>query len=63
MPDPHLERIAKAREIAQQIVAVCDSYERTPSQVTLNHFLSNVERLADLAEDIEVSQTLKALDG
>jgi hypothetical protein len=63
MPDPNLERITKARDIAQQIIIVCDHYQRVPSQVTLNHFLSNVERLADLAEDIEVAQTLKALDG
>ena len=63
MQDPNLERIIRGRDIARKIVAVCDSYERTPGQVTLNHFLSNVERLADLAEDIEVAQTIKALDG
>lgn len=63
MQDPNLERIIAARDIAQKIVAVCDNYQRAPGQATLNHFLSNVERLADIAEDIEVTQTIKALDG
>jgi hypothetical protein len=63
MQETNIERMKAARETAQRIIALCDSYERTPNQVTLNHFLASVEKLADLAEDIEVSQTLKALDG
>lgn len=63
MPDLHAERMAAAREIAEKIVAVCAAYERAPSQTTINLFLQSVERLANLAEDIEVQQTLRALDG
>lgn len=63
MQDSNTERMMAARDTAEKIIALCDSYQRAPNQVTLNHFLASVERLADLAEDIEVSQTLKALDG
>ena len=63
MQDVNTERMMAACDTAQKIITLCDSYQRAPSQATLNHFLANVERLADLAEDIEVSQTLKALDG
>jgi hypothetical protein len=63
MLDTNTDRIVAARDTAQKIITLCDSYQRAPSQVILNHLLANVEKLADLAEDIEVIQTLKALDG
>jgi hypothetical protein len=63
MQESNSERMMAARAAAQKIITLCDSYQRAPNQVTLNHFLASVEKLADLAEDIEVHQTLKALDG
>jgi len=60
--DPYLERIQAAKVIAQKVVALCESYEEAPSQVIVNTLLTSVERLADLAEDIEVEQTNKILD-
>ena len=62
MQDPYLDRVTAAKEIAQQIVVLCESYEAAPSQIAINHLLASAERLADLAEDIDVQQTLKALD-
>ncbi len=62
MQNPYAERIATARGIAQTILALCDSYEHAPSPMTINRFLTCVEQLADLAEDIEVEQIIKALD-
>jgi|GEM_PF-5671710 len=62
MQDPYVERIQAAKDIAQKIVALCESYEKSPSQMTVNKFLVSVERLADIAEDIEVEQTVKLLD-
>lgn len=63
MHNPYAERMAAAREIVQMILALCDSYERNPSPMTINRFLTGVERLAELAEDIEAEQISKALDG
>jgi hypothetical protein len=63
MGNIYSERMAAAKEIALKIIDLCDSYERSPSQTAINRFLVSVERLADLAEDVEVEQTLKALDG
>jgi hypothetical protein len=57
------ESMKAAREIAQTIIGLCDTYEQKPNQTTMNLFLASVERLANLAEDVEVHQTLKALDG
>jgi hypothetical protein len=62
MPDAFLERILAAKEIAENIIDLCESYETSPNQTAINRFLVSVERLADLAEDIEVQQTLNALD-
>lgn len=60
--DPYLERMMAAREIARKIITLCNSYERSPSQMTINRFLISTERLVELAEDIEVEQTVKMLD-
>lgn len=60
--DRYIERMQAAKEIAQQIVKLCEAYERTASQTTVNKFVVSVERLADLAEDIEVDQTTQILD-
>jgi hypothetical protein len=60
--DPYLERLLAAKEIAASIITLCESYEKGPTQTAINRFLVSVERLADLAEDIEVMQTLRALD-
>ncbi len=62
MANAYQERMAAAKEIAQKIVVLCESYSKTPNPTTINQFLMSVERLADLAEDIEVQQTQKALD-
>ena len=62
MDNSNIERIDAARETAQKIITICDSYQRAPCQATLNHFLASVERLADLAEDMDVQETLKMLD-
>jgi len=62
MEDPNLARLAAAKKIASAIISTCDSYEQAPSQTTVNRFLSSVEELADLAEDLEVQQTLKVLN-
>lgn len=56
------ESMKEARDIAQTIIGLCDTYEQKPNQTTMNLFLASVERLASLAEDIEVQQTQKALD-
>jgi hypothetical protein len=62
MEDPNLARMAEARKIASTIVSICNSYEQAPSQNTINRFLRSVEALADLAEDLEVQQTLRVLN-
>jgi hypothetical protein len=62
MSDPYAEPMAKAKATAQAIVAACAQYEMAPSPATLNQFLSGVEKLADIAEDIEVARTVAALD-
>jgi hypothetical protein len=62
MEDPNLARMAEARKIASTIVPICNSYEQAPSQNTINRFLRSVEALADLAEDLEVQQTLRVLN-
>ncbi len=56
------ERVQVAKEMALAIVATCQSYEQTGSPSTLNRFLGQVERLADVAEGIEVERTVRALD-
>ena len=61
--DAYYERIMAAKDIAQKIVALCESYERAPSQMVVNKLLTSVEHLADLAEDIEADQTNRILDG
>lgn len=62
MSDQYAKRIASARVIAESVVAACLQYEEKPSQAALNQFLSGVERLADVAEDIEVARTVASLD-
>lgn len=61
MLDPYLERMLAAKQIAQKILVLCESYEQTPSPMTINRFLTSAERLADLAESIDTEQTVKAL--
>ena len=61
MPDPYLERLAAARQIAEKILVLCASYEQSPNPTTINRFLVSVERLADLAESIDAEQTVRAL--
>ena len=56
------ERMAAAGEIATTIAKLCADFAKTPNQTTVNLFLASVERLAGLAEDVEVQQTLNALD-
>lgn len=63
MLDGYTERMQAAGVIARKIIDLCQSFEATPTQTTINRFLMSVERLADLAESIEVEQTAKALDG
>jgi hypothetical protein len=63
MDNRYSERMAAAGEVAQKIAALCADFNKAPNQTTMNLFLASVERLATLAEDIEVQQTLKALDG
>ena len=62
MQNVYGERMATAKEIAETVIILCDTFSKTPNQTTMNLFLASVERLANLAEDIEVQQTLKALD-
>jgi hypothetical protein len=63
MHDPYLERVIAAKEIAGQIIAACDSYARSPSSAAINRLLDKAERLADLAEGLEVEQRINVLDG
>jgi hypothetical protein len=62
MQDPYLDRIMVMREIAQKIIDMCDRYKSAPGSATMNRLLAGVERMADLAEEIEVERTVKALD-
>lgn len=56
------ERMQAAREMALAIAASCQSYAESASPATVNRFLDQVERLADVAEAIEVERTVQALD-
>jgi hypothetical protein len=62
MEDPYRERVMQAKEIAQQVVDLCVNYACAPNQTTINRLLLSVEHLSDVAEAIEVEQTIKALD-
>ncbi len=60
--DRYSSMIAAAKDMAQAIVATCQAYERAASPATLNVLLQQVELLADLAEDLDVARTTRALD-
>lgn len=60
--DPYLDRIMVVRDLARQIAALCESYQRAPAGREINRLLISVERLADIAETIEVDRTNRALD-
>jgi hypothetical protein len=60
--DPYYERMMAAKEITQKILQLIETYEKGPTQMTMNKFLVSVERLADIAEDIEVEQQIHILD-
>jgi hypothetical protein len=62
MSDMYSERMATAKAIAESVVAACAQYAAAPSQNALNQFLSGIESLAGIAEDIEVARTVAALD-